>query len=326
MRRRHLAAMLAALAAPQTVRAQQAKVPVIGYLGSGTAGQFERRLAAFHQGLRTTGFEPGRNVAIEYRWADGHNDRLPALAADLVRQGVNLIAAPGNLGSTLAAQRATTAIPIVFEIGTDPVAFGLVASLSRPGGNVTGVTSLSNELGAKQLELLHELAPALTDVGFLINPTNPNAGPATPRIRTAAAARGIGLHILHASGDQDLHSVVVRLVERMGTAGLVIGADQFFATRSRELAALTVRLAVPAIHFTREFPEAGGLLNYGGVFAETHRQAGVYAGRILKGENPADLAVQQATKFEMVINLATAKVLRLTVPPALLARADEVIE
>jgi putative ABC transport system substrate-binding protein len=271
------------------------------------------------------GYQEGRNVRITYRWAEGHGDRLQGLAADLVRERVSVIVTPGSVLSALSAKAATATIPIVFEIGADPVAFGLVSSMSRPGGNITGVTSLNVELNSKRLELLHEVVPRLSAVAVLVNPANPQAGPAGAHLEAAARARGLRLHHVRATTETEIDTVFETL-PRLGVEGLVIAADQFFVGSARQLASLALHQALPAIHFTREFPDAGGLMSYGGTFAETHRLTGVYAGRILKGEKPAGLPVQQAAQFEMAVNLATARTLRLTFPPSLLARADEVIE
>jgi len=327
VRRRELIALLASAAAvyPPMGRAQQARVPVIGYLGSGSPDQFASRLSAFRQGLSATGYDEGRNVVIEYRWAEGNIDRLPALAADLVRRGVGVIVTPSSMDSLLAAKSATSTIPIVFEAAIDPVAFGLVTSLNRPGGNITGATSLNTELGPKRLELLLELAPSATSVALLVNPTNPTATYQTTQMRAAASARRLALHVLHASSEREFETVFKTLVQ-LRTGGLVIAADIFYVTRSKGLAVQALRHMVSAIHITREFAAAGGLMSYGGIFTDTHRQAGIYAGRILKGEKPADLPVQQVTKFDLLLNLNTAKALGLTIPPALLVRADEVIE
>ena len=295
MRRRAVLALTGAtvLVRPETTRAQP--VPVIGYLGLTTAQQYGRRLDAFREGLGATGYHEGRNVAIEYRWAEGDNARLAALAAELVAARVSVIAVPGSVVSALAVKAATTTIPVVFETGVDPVAFGLVPAMSRPGGNVTGVTSMNVELGAKRLELLHELVPRLASVAALHNPVNPGAGAAAAHLREATAVRGLRLHELRASTAAEIDAAFEALV-RQRVDGLVIAADQFFVGRNRQLAALASRHALPAIHFTREFPEAGGLMSYGGNFAELHRQAGIYTARVLKGEKPADLPVQQVTR------------------------------
>jgi putative ABC transport system substrate-binding protein len=281
-------------------------------------------LAAFRQGLSETGYAEGQNVAIEFRSAEGQYDRLPALAADLVRRRVTVIIAGGG-PSAPAAKAATATIPIVIFTAVDPVEAGLVASLSRPGGNLTGVSILNMELGPKRLELLHELVPTATIIAALVNPTNANAETLSRDLLAAAGTLGIELHVLHASTERDFETVFATLV-RLRVGGLAIGADAFFNRRSKLLAALTVRHAVPTIFQYREFAAAGGLMGYGGSNTDAYRVVGVYTGRILKGEKPADLPVQQSTKFELIINLKTAKALGLTVPDKLLALADEVIE
>ncbi len=265
-------------------------------------------------------------MAIEFRWADDQNDRLPGLAADLVRRQVSVIAAPGSTPAALAAKAATATIPIVFQVGIDPVAAGLVASLARPGGNVTGVTNLNTELGPKRLELLRELMPTANIIALLVNPTSPLIAETASRdLQSAARTFGLQLHILHASTERDFDTVFATLVQLRASA-LVIAPDTFFISRSEQLAALTVRHAVPAITQFREFAAAGGLMSYGGSFTDSARQVGVYTGRVLKGEKPADLPVQQVTKVELIINLNAAKALGLEVSPMLLGRADEVIE
>jgi putative ABC transport system substrate-binding protein len=274
--------------------------------------------------LSEAGFFEGRNVTIEYRWAEGHNDRLPELAADLVSRRVSVIAVPASTPGALAAKAATTTIPIVFYIGLDPVALGLVASLSRPGGNLTGVTGWNVTVGPKRLELLHQVIPAATVIGLLVNPTSPNLAEADGREQQAAAkALGIELHILHASAERDFEPLFAALGK---AGGLVIGTDSLFNTWKEEFAALAMLYGVPTIHQYREFAFAGGLMSYGTETSDLSRQVGVYSGRILKGEKPAEMPVQQATKVELIINLKTAKVLGLEFPPSLLARADEVIE
>jgi putative tryptophan/tyrosine transport system substrate-binding protein len=314
----------ATLAWPLAARAQQPAMPVIGFLNSASPDNYEPMVDAFRQGLKETGYVEGQNVAIEYRWAGGQYDRLPAMAADLVRRQVAVIVAntPGNL----AAKAATTTIPIVFTTAGDPVQIGLVASLNRPGGNVTGVTNLSVELGPKWLELLDELVPTATIIALLVNPTSPNLTESTTKdLQAAARTLGLKLHVLHASSERDFDKVFATLV-RLRVGGLVIGSDPFFNSRSEQLAALTVRYAVPTIFQTRAFAAAGGLMSYGGSVAGTYHQVGMYTGRILKGEKPADLPVQQSTKVELFINLKTANALGLTVPDKLLVAADEVIE
>jgi putative ABC transport system substrate-binding protein len=326
MNRRAVITLLGGAAAwPLAARAQQPTMPLIGYLSSGAPKGFATRLAAFRQGLQETGYREGQSVAIEYRWAEGQNDRLPALAADLARRSVSVIAAIGGPAPALAAKSATTTIPIVFEMGADPVASGLVASLSRPDANITGATSLNEELGPKRLEILRELVPTAKIVALLANPTNPNAEIVTRTLETAARKLGIELHVLNASGERDFDLVFASLMQ-LRASGLVVSNDPFFVSRSEQLVNLALRHAVAAIFQSREFATVGGLMSYGGSVAEAHRQAGIYAGRIIKGEKPTDLPVQQVTKTELVINLKTAKALGLTVPPTLLARADEVIE
>ncbi len=325
LKRRDFIALLGgAVATPLAARAQQRPLPVIGYLSSGSAKGFATRLAAFRQGLLEAGYREGQSVAIEYRWAEEQNDRLPELATELVRAGVTVIAAFGP-NAALAAKKTTATVPIVFEMGVDPVASGLVASLSRPDGNITGATSLNVELGPKRLEVLRELAPTATIFALLVNPTNPSAETVTKDLQATAGTLGLELHVLHASSEREFDVAFARLVE-LRAGGLVVSADPFFVSRSERLIDLTLRHAAAAIFQSRDFAVGGGLMSYGGSVAESHRQAGIYAGRILKGEKPADLPVQQVTKFELVINLKTAKALGLTIPPMLLARADEVIE
>jgi ABC-type uncharacterized transport system substrate-binding protein len=329
MKRRGFIALVggAGLALAGKVRfapAQQPAVPVIGFLNSQSPGGYPPMAAAFHQGLREVGFVEGRNVAIEYRWAQGRNDRLRALAAELVRRHVTVIAAAGS-SSALAAKAETATLPIVFSAAVDPVAVGLVASLNRPGGNVTGVTDLSGELRQKQVEMLHELAPTATVLAALLNPTFPGSETQSSDLQAAARNLGLQLHVVHASTERDFDPTFAAMVQlRAGL--LVIGADPFFFGHRDQIAALAVRHRIPAIFFLREFAAVGGLMSYGPSVTDIYRQVGIYAGRILKGEKPADLPVLQPTKYELVINLKTAKALGLTVPPSLLARADEVIE
>jgi putative tryptophan/tyrosine transport system substrate-binding protein len=275
--------------------------------------------------LSETGYVEGRNVAIEYRWADGQNNRMPSLAADLVRRQVTVIVALGGIASAVAAKAATTTIPIVFAIGVDPVEAGLVTSMNRPGGNLTGVTDLNVELVPKRLELLHALVPTTTIVAALVNPTNPNAKTLSGDLQAAARTLGLQPHVLHASTERDFDTVFATLVQ-LRAGALLIGGDGFFSSRSEKLATLALRHAVPTIYQTREFAAAGGLMSYGANRAEDYRLAGIYIGKILKGAKPADLPVQQPTKFELVINQKTAKALGLKIPDTLRFTADEVIE
>jgi putative ABC transport system substrate-binding protein len=326
MKRRELFTFIGGAAAwPLAARAQQAAMPVIGFLGAESLDLYAVRLRAFHKGLRETGFIEGRNVAFEYRWAEGRFDRFPALLADLVSRKVAVIAAFAGNAPALAAKAATTTIPILFVTGGDPVAQGLIASLSRPGGNVTDATALAVELGAKQLEVLTELVPTATVVALLVNPTNPVADTLVRELDAAARIRGVELHIIHASTESDLDTVFETL-PGLRAAALVIGSDPFFNSRSQQLAALAARHAVPTMYPFREYVAAGGLVSYGDSYADSYRIVGGYAGRILKGDKPADLPVQQSTRVELVINLKSAKALGLTVPLSLRARADEVIE
>lgn len=311
---------------PGVARAQQTSTPVIGFLGSETSAHWADRLTAFRQGLNEAGFVEGRSVTIEYRWAEGHNERLPALATDLVQRQVSVLVALGGTASVLAAKAATATIPVVFRMATDPVEMGLVASLSRPGGNVTGVTTMGVELGPKQLELLRELAPAASVIALLSNPTNPEITRIQARDVPAAARRlGLVLHVLNATTEADFDPVFAKMKE-LQVRGLVIGADTFFNARSEHLADLAVRHAIPTISPYREFTKAGGLMSYGASIIGASRQAGAYTGRVLKGEKPADLPVERPTLFELVINVKSAKALGLSVSPNLLSRADEVIE
>jgi putative ABC transport system substrate-binding protein len=314
-----------AIAWPSVSAAQQSALPVIGFLGPGSAQSDAYRVAAFRQGLREAGFIEDQNCLVVFRWAEGHYDRLPALASDLVHQRVAVIVA-SSLPASLAAKAATTSIPVVFETAADPVKIGLVASLNRPGGNVTGVSQLNQEVEEKRLELLHELLPKGSALALLVNPTDPAiAEPQTRAVRLAAEAFGIKLTVLNASSEQDFESAFVKLAESQA-AGLVIGGDAFFSSHSKQLAALTIQHGVPAIYQWRDFAAAGGLMSYGANITDTHRLAGIYAGRILKGDKPSDLPVQRATKIEMYINLKTAKALGITVPLPLSGRADEVFE
>ena len=326
MRRRDFITLVGGSAVwPIGAGAQQA-MPVIGYLGSENSDRYATRLTAFRQGLGAMGFDEGRNVAIEFVWADGQPDRLPALAADLVRRRVTVIAAPGSAAAGLAAKAATTTIPVVFETGLDPVQAGLVKSLNRPEGNVTGVTSLNSAVTPKGLELLHELLPQAKRFSVLLNPANVVIADIVMKgVDASSRALGLELQILNADTERDFEPTFARLVQPR-TAGLLITANPVFNSRAHELAALTLKHAVPAVHAVREFAMAGGLMSYGGNIRESHKQAGIYTGRILKGEKPASLPVQLATKVELYVNLKTAKALGINIPNTLIGRADEVIE
>jgi len=316
----------AAFAWPVTVLAQQKAMPVIGYLASSSPGPSARNLDAFRQGLSETGYVEGRNVAIEYRWAEGNYDRLSALAADLVGRKVDVIVASGSTPPALAAKSATSTIPIVFTGVSDPVKRGLVASLARPGGNITGFTVFFVELTAKRLELLCELVPQARVIALLVNPNGPeDTGPTIRDAQAAARAKGLQLPMLKAGTESEVDAAFASLVNLHADA-LLIGDDPFFGSRSEQLVALASRHTVPAIYWWREFAAKGGLISYGPSLAANYRQAGIYTGRVLNGEKPADLPVQQPTTFELVVNLKTAKVLGLTVPQSILGRADEVIE
>jgi len=310
---------------PLAARGQQPTLPVVGFLNATSLDGYRPMVNAFRQGLQESGYVEGRNVAIEYRWAEGRIDRLPALAAELVDRRVSVIATT-TLPAAFAAKAATTTIPIVFETGGDPVQLGLVASLNRPGGNVTGVTQLNQEVAPKRLELLHELVPAARVVAFLVNPADPaSAEPVLRASQAAAHTLGLDLHVLNASTERDFDGVFANVI-RLRAGGLVIGSDAFFTARREQLAALALHHAVPAVYQSREFAAAGGLMSYGGSLTDSYRLAGVYVARILKGEKPGELPVQQGTKVELFLNLKTAKALGITVPLPLSGRADEVIE
>ncbi len=327
MRRREFVALLSGAAAwTFPARAQpQTTMPVVGYLGPESPQTFASRVNAFRDRLAQAGYVEGRNVAIEFRWAEGHYDRLSALAADLVDRQVALLVAPGGAPVALAAKSATATIPVVFEMGGDPVALGVVRSLNRPEGNLTGVSSLSVALGPKRIELLHEMLPTAATIAVVVNPTSPTADAQRANMDEAAKRLGLRLHVLHASTEQEFGAVFDALPQ-IGASGLAFTSDPFYANRSQQLARLAVRHAIPAVHQSRDFTLAGGLMSYGGNFVQSHRQAGAYAGRILRGEKPSDLPVQQVTSVELLINLKAASALGITVPLALIARADEVIE
>jgi putative ABC transport system substrate-binding protein len=327
MRRRDFITLIFGAAAevcPLVARAQQPPMPVIGFLGSTSADPVAYLIAAFREGLSEAGYVEGRNVAIEYRWADGQYDRLPAMVRELLQRHVAVIAALGT-PSALAAKTAATMIPIVFGVSEDPVKLGLVASVARPGGNVTGVSYLLSELGAKQLGLLRELVPAARHFGLLVNPNNENAEAIIGDLKAATATIGVEIDVVRATDSHGIEEAFVALI-RDKVHVLVVGTDPFFYNRRLQLATLATRYALPTIYNVRAYAEAGGLMSYGTSLTEAYRQMGVYTARILKGDKPIDLPVVQSTKFDFVINLRTAQALGLTVPPMLLARADEVIE
>jgi putative tryptophan/tyrosine transport system substrate-binding protein len=327
MKRRDFLTLLGGVvtAWPFAARAQQAAIPVIGFLASPSADEWAPFVTAFQNGLKESGYIEGQNVTIEYRWADGQYDRLRALAADLVRRQVSVIFGAGSAAPALAAKAATTAIPIVFALGADPVQFGIVASLNRPGGNVTGVAFLAAGLGEKALGLIHEVVPNVTVGAMLVNANNPNAESIAASARETARSLGLQLHILNAGSAAEIAAAFARLSEqRIGMA--LLGADPFFLGRRNQFVELAARHAVPAIYYEREFVTAGGLMSYGTSISDAYRRAGVYTGKILKGARPADLPVEQSTRFEFVINLKTAKALGIQIPDKLLALADEVIE
>jgi putative ABC transport system substrate-binding protein len=329
LKRREFITLLggAAVAWPFEARAQRPAMPIVGFLSGQvrTAAGSVRDLAAFQQGLREAGYVEDQNVVIEYRWADGQYDRLPALAAELIGRPVAVIVAAGTDFAIRAAKAATTTIPIVFHTAGDPVQSGLVASLNRPGGNLTGVTSLNLEVAPKRLELMHELLPRATAIALLLNPNNPNSETLLSETQAAARILGVQLHVLRATTERDIAMVVANWAQ-LRTGPLVIGSDGYFSSRSEQIGALVLRHAVPAISGWREFVAAGGLMSYGNDSKDAHRLIGLYTGRILKGERPADLPVQQATKVELILNLKTGRALGLAVPISLLGRADEVIE
>jgi putative ABC transport system substrate-binding protein len=324
VKRREFITLLGGAAAswPIAARAQQPAVPLIGWLGSTEAN--DRLLTAFRKGLAEAGYVEGRNVAIEYRWAEGRYDRMPAMAAELVRRPVAMIIASPT-PTALVAKAATATVPIVFGVTDDPVKLGLVTSLARPEGNATGVYFFLSDLAGKQLGLLRELVPAAKRIGLLVNPDNANAEAVTRELAAAASAIGVQIELMRASDLPAIHTAVAALARDKADA-LVVGADPFFFSRRVQLVTLTTRHAIPTVFTVRDFSEAGGLMSYGTSLTEAFRQMGVYSGRVLKGARPADLPVVQSTKFDFIINLTTAKALGLEVPPTLLARADEVIE
>ncbi len=325
--RRDFITLLGVTAAwPLAARAQQRTMPVVGFLDPRSSDVIPNLLRAFRQGLKESGYAEGENVAVEYRWAENQNDRLPALAADLVRRQVTVITTPGSTPAAVAVHAATTTIPIVFGIAGDAVQLGLVASLARPGRNATGVITVAAELGPKRLQLLHEMVPTATTVALLVNPTSPALSePTTRDLQAAARLLGLSIHVIHANAELDFDRVFAT-VAQLRAGALVIGADALFTGQAKELGALAFRHRIPAIYQYPEFTAGGGLMSYGGSISDTYRQVGVYVGRILKGEKPADMPVQQSTKVELIINLKTAKALGLTFPLTLLGRADEVIE
>jgi putative ABC transport system substrate-binding protein len=327
MRRRDFIKVVAGSAAtwPLVARAQQQAMPVVGFVNVASAKSFARPLSAFLKGLGETGYADGQNPVIEYRWAEGENDRLPAFVADLIRRKVNVIAATST-PAAIVAKAATTTIPVVFTTADDPVRLGLVASLNRPGGNVTGATQATVEVAPKQLQLLHELVPTASVMALLVNPAHPTLADSNTKVLQAAARTlGLTLHVLNANTEGEFDRVFAKLIQ-LRAGGLVIGSDPFFTGQIERLAALAVHHAVPAVYHWREFAAAGGLVSYGAAVTEVYRLAGNYTGRILKGDKPVDLPVQQVTKVELYVNQKAAKALGLTVPQALLSRADDVIE
>jgi putative ABC transport system substrate-binding protein len=324
-RRAFISFLVGAMTAPRALCAQQKAMPVIGYLSSRSPAESASLVAAFQQGLSESGYVEGQNVTVEYRWAEGSYDRLPALAADLVGRKVDMIVAIGGAPSALAAKNATSTILIVFVSGDDPVGSGLVASLSRPGGNLTGFSIITIELMPKRLELLSDLVPLADVIALLVNPNRSSVEPMTRDVQEAARAKGVQLHILKAGTESEIDSAFATLVQ-LHAGALLVGADPFLNSRRELLVALAARHAVPAMYEWREFSASGGLISYGPSLTAAYRQVGIYTGKVLKGANPADLPVEQPTKFELVINLKTAKALGLMVPQSLLAHADEVIE
>jgi putative ABC transport system substrate-binding protein len=326
MRRREVLSVLAsaAVAWPRAACAQQQAIPVIGFLSSRSPGESAHLVAAFRRGLGETGFVEGQNMVIAFRWAEGHYDRLPALAADLVTSHVAVIVTAGGALAALAGKAATSTIPIVFTAVTDPVQLGVVQSLNHPGGNITGMGSFSSAAGGKRLGLLHELAPAARTIAMLVNPQYPQTAPETADVRTAAQALHLDLQVVEASSERDFDAAFKTIAQSAGA--LVVGTDPFFESRRPRIVELAAQNAIPAIYSFREYVLAGGLISYGISIAENYRQAGIYAGRIIRGEKPADLPVPLPTKFEMVINLKTAKALGIAIPNSMQLLADEVIE
>jgi putative tryptophan/tyrosine transport system substrate-binding protein len=324
MRRREFIRLLSStvVAWPLTARAQQSAMPVVGFINSGSPTPFARSVEAFRRGLSETGFVEGKNVAIEYRWAEGQYNRLPALSADLIHHQVAVIAATST-PAALAAKAATTTIPIIFTSGDDPVKSGLVASFNRPGGNLTGVSVWVGLLGAKQLGLLRELVPNVTVAGMLVNPNNPTSK--LTDAQAVAGSLGLQIHVLNANTEIDIDQAFASAIQQ-GVGALIVGADPFFYSRRDQIVALATRERLPTIYYLREFAAAGGLISYGANLTDGYHQAGTYTGRVLKGEKPADMPVMQLSKFELVINLKTAKILGLSIPSGILAIADEVIE
>src|ERR1700738_5260116 len=323
-RREFVTLLGAAVAWPLGARAQQPAMPVIGFMNVGTPKEDEYLRAAFQQGVSETGYIEGQNVTIEYNWAEGHPDRLPGFAADLVRRRGSVIAGTST-PATLAAKEPTATIPIVFETAGDPIKLGLVASLNRPGGNVTGMTQLSSELVAKRLGILHDLIPTATTIGLLVNPTDPRAETQTGEMQEAAHALGLQIHVLNASTEGEINTVFA-ILSQLRLGALLVVTSNLFSRRREQFVTLAARQGVPAIYQYREYVAAGGLISYGTSITDAYRQAGIYTGRILKGEKPDDLPVLRPTKFELVINLKTTKTLGLTIPSGVLAIADEVIE
>jgi putative ABC transport system substrate-binding protein len=327
MRRREFISLIGGVAAtwPLAGQAQQPTLPVVGFVNIASAKDYAPQSSAFLKGLSEAGYVDGRNVVVEFHWAEGRIDRLPAVMADLVHRQVAVIAATST-EVAIAANAANTTIPIVFETASDPVRLGLVAQLNRPGGNVTGITSVNVEIAPKRLQLLHELVPAASVIALLVNPANPRLAETNiKQLQTAARSLGLELHVLNASTERDFDGVFAKLTQ-LRAGGLIIGPDPFFTSQREQLAALSVRHAVPAIYHNRSFAAAEGLLSYGAETADAYRLTGIYVGRVLKGEKPADLPVQQATKVELYINLKTAKTLGLNIPNTLIGRADEVFE